>query len=130
MSNIWISSKHRVNVSCEFRPLILIDCVCDIGRRTLDLYFSPNAALRLMSRCRSRSATFGSTAQTSNLATRYIVLGWRYLLATDLGNKLAHESSQSIVQPMIFLFTLCPRLDVHRHSHPALPSSSCPAPLL
>ena len=49
VSDVWISSQHRVDVSCEFRPLILIDCVCDICRRALDLYPSPNTALRLMS---------------------------------------------------------------------------------
>ena len=132
MSDIGISSQDGVDVSCEFRPLILIDSVCDIGRRTLDLYSPSNTALGLMSRCGRRFTTLGSTAQTSNPATWYIVLGWRCLLAADLGDKLAHESSQSIVQP-IGSFSdqpVCPRLDVHRHSHPALPSSSCPTPPL
>ena len=86
--DIWISSQHGVDVSCEFRPLILVDCVCDIRRRTLDLYPSSNAALRLMTRCRGRSTTFGSTAQASNSAAWDTVLGCRCLLATDLEDEL------------------------------------------
>ena len=100
MSYIWISSQDRIDVSRKFRPLILIDCVCDIGRRTLYLYPSTNTALRLMSRRRCWSASFGSTAETSNSAAWYIVLGWRCLLAADFGYELEQETNQLIVQLM------------------------------
>lgn len=53
-----------------------------------------------MSRCRGWSASFGSTAQTSNSAARYIVLGWRSLLAADFGDELEQETNQFIVQFM------------------------------
>ena len=132
VSDIWIPSQHRIDVSCKFRPLILIDCVCDICRRTLDLYPSPNAALGLMSRRGSWPATLGSTAQTSHSATWYIALGWLCLLAAYLGDELESKISSSIVQ-IIFAshgLPVGPRLHVHRHSHQALPSSSCPAPPL
>lgn len=97
MSDVWISSQHCVDVSCEFRPLILIDRVGDVGRRALYLYSSPNTALGLMSRSRRGSAPSGSTAQTSNSAAWYIVLGWCRLLAADLGDELEHDTSQSMI---------------------------------
>ena len=101
VSDIWISSQHRIDVSCKFRPLILIDCVCDICRRTLDLYPSPNTALGLMSRRGPWPATLGSTAQASHSATWYIVLGWLCLLAADLGDELEPGISQPIVQIIV-----------------------------
>lgn len=132
VSDIRVSSQHGVDVSCKLCPLIFIDRVCNIGRRTLDLYLPPNTALRLMPRCGPWSATFSSTAQTSNPATWDIVLSWRRLLAADLGDELEHKSCQFIVRPIFSFFPLPvnPRLGVHRRSHPALPSSSCPAPPL
>lgn len=132
VSDVWISSQHRIDVSCEFRPLILIDCVCDIGRRTLDLYPSPNTALRLVSQRMRWSAAFCSAAQTPDPATWYVVLCGRCLLAADLGYELEHRTSQLIILTIMFLCVLRvnSRLDVHRHSHPALPSLSCRVPPL
>ena len=42
-ANVRISSQDGVDVSCEFRSLILIDGMCDIGRRALYLYPSGHA---------------------------------------------------------------------------------------
>ena len=81
---------------------------------------------------RRRSATSGSTAQTSDSATWYTVLGWRCLLAADLGDELGDEINQLVIQPVSSFYEppVQVRIDIHRHSHPALPFSSCRAPPL
>ena len=129
VADVWISSQYRIDVSCKFRPLILIDCVCDIGRRTLDLYPPPNTALRLVSQCMRWSAAFCSTAQTPDPATWYVALCRRCLLASDLRDELEHKTGQLIILTIICLYQF-QTLDVHQHSHPALPSSSCRVPPL
>ena len=48
VTNVWIPSKHRIDVSRELRSLVLIDRMCDVGGRALDLYSAAHTTLRLV----------------------------------------------------------------------------------
>jgi hypothetical protein len=81
VSNIGIAGKHSIDVPCEFGALILVDCVCYVCRRALDLNPAPTLTglLRVAWR-RWESDGFGATRRHPFLRRRR---------GSDFGDELA-----------------------------------------